>query len=103
MPPVKANPKLPGNVPAVRATMGWEQFAAAKQRRQRDSRYAPFILALTPRAVYDASATFPGMKADTLRTAVYGQARKLHRKITVQIIDGKTLVALIEAPSGKEK
>jgi hypothetical protein len=87
------------------AAMTWDQFAEAKKRTQRDSIYGPFILGMKIKTVYDASATFPKVKkAETLRSAVYGQAKKLGRKVSVLIQDGKVFVALTETPTaGKER
>jgi hypothetical protein len=85
------------------ATMTFAEFASAKRRTQRVNRYQPFILGMKTQAVYDATATYPKIKTDTLRSALYTQAKKLDRRIAVLIRDEKVFVTLIEAPTGKEK
>ena len=88
----KATPAKP-----VEAAMDWDTFAKQKTTRQRQSSYAPFILGLAPRKVYDASATFPNTKTETLRGAIYLQARRLGRHVSI-LSDPKTdhlLVAYI--------
>jgi hypothetical protein len=85
------------------ATMTWEQFAEARKRTSRINRYQPFVLGMRIKVVYDATGTFPKIKPDTLRSALYGQAKKLGRKIAVLIRDDKVYVTLLEAPTGKEK
>jgi len=95
--------KEPGNAPAVPSSMSWAQFAAAKQVRQRRSRYLPFVLAMKEKTVYDATESFPKIAQDTLRSGLYGQARKTGRKLAMITQDGKLYVALREIETGKVK
>lgn len=79
-------------------SMSWEDFANRKKKTARTSRYAAFVLALKPRQPQDASAAFPKItKSDTLRSAIYNQAKRLGRKITCVIEQDHVIVALIEA------
>jgi hypothetical protein len=82
---------------AVTAGMTWEEFANQKNTRERTSRYATFVLAMKPKVVYDATATYPDIKLETLRGAIYLQARKLDRKVTALIRDDNLFIALKEA------
>jgi hypothetical protein len=94
--------KEPGNAPAIPSVVTWDQFAKLKQRKARTSLYMPFVLAMKIKTVYDATASFPKVDAAKIRNGLYGQARKTGRKVVFAVEDGKLLVALKEAPSGKE-
>ena len=83
--------------PVLAPDMTWEQFAAAKTRTTRVSQYDPFMLALAARKVYDATATFPGIKAGTISSALYKHAKKHGIKIAVLLRDDRVIVTLIES------
>lgn len=81
----------------VKAPLTWDQFTAAKaQRGTRTSKYAQFVREMKPKTVYDASAMFPKSKTDTLRSAIYGQAKTQKRKVQGIIRDGHLFVGLAE-------
>lgn len=84
-------------IPESKPTLTYEQFAAAKAKRgTRVSKYAEFVTAMKPKTVYDASAAFPKAKTDTLRSAIYGQAKTQKRKVGGILRDGHLFVALAE-------
>lgn len=78
-------------------TLTWDQFTAAKASRgTRTSKYAQFVTDMKPKTVYDASALFPKAKTDTLRSAIYGQAKRQKRKVQGILREGRLLVGLAE-------
>lgn len=78
-------------------TLTWDQFTAAKAKRgTRTSKYAQFVTDMKSKTVYDASAAFPKAKTDTLRSAIYGQAKTQKRKVTGILRDGHLFVGLAE-------
>jgi len=79
-------------------SLTWEQFTSQKARRgTRVSRYATFVAEMKPKTVYNLSALYPKAKTDTLRSAVYSQAKAQKRKVTGILRDGVLFVALAEA------
>lgn len=96
MAPAKTDTKAEPKVEPI--SMTWEQFASRKKKTARTSRYQAFVLGLKPKHVADATAAFPAItNTDTLRSALYNQAKRVNRKITCVIEQDHVLVALIEA------
>jgi hypothetical protein len=94
---VVRSPQKGGTTVADPKTLTWAEFTAAKAKRgTRTSKYAGFVRDMKPKTVYDASALFPKQKTDTLRSAIYGQAKSLNRKVQGIIRDGHLFVALAE-------
>jgi hypothetical protein len=83
------------------AALSFADFKKAKENKTRDSSYAPFILGMKPGVVYDASGTFPTAKSDSVRGALYKQARKLGKRVSALTRDGHLYLALAES-KGKE-
>lgn len=79
-------------------TMTWDEFTKQKaQRSARTSRYAEFVANMKPKMVYNATGLYPKVKTDTLRSAIYGQAKTQKRKVQGVIRDGVLYIALADA------
>ena len=80
------------------ASLTWEEFTKQKSTRgTRTSRYSQFVSDMKPRIVYNASALYPKAKTDTLRSAIYSQAKRQKRKVQGIIRDGSLFIALADA------